>query len=1262
MSNPLFQGIDIDDILLSIRNAVRTAQSEEDVRVRVSACIEDKILKPLGIPYGKYEYTLVSGARVDALYGHVVIEYKAPGKLSSNADIQRAKEQVIRYIKEEARSESEWSRYLGVIISDRVAFVRYDPRGKTWILRGPYDLTREVVIKLVEAIRGLRRRSLDVEHLLEDFGPESNIARRMVRLLYEKLTAAEDPSTRRRVPRSQRARDLFEDWMRLFRQATGYRPEELEELPQLAKEYGLVGAVDFDALIFSIHTYYALIMKLLAAEVAYLYGGGRYLRSYAAELDHRYTEGGLKGLREALEELESGGLFRRLLGIENFLEGDYFSWYLDELDDKLADCIAEIARRLQDYTVTTPQLEPEFARDLLKRLYQHLVPSELRHKLGEYYTPDWLANLVLDEVGLSLDRLEEIGREDPLKPLKLRVLDPACGSGTFLVLYISRLRRYAEEHYLTDQLLNYVLENVVGFDLNPLAVLTARTNYLLAIADLLTYAKGRVEIPVYLADSILLEQRSQSVFLEQRSQIAGPFYVLRTVVGEFQVPKNVVDKGLLTEVLSEASNALKNKYTLQDFEKRLTHRFKQLEEADVSLLKNLYAKLLKLEEEGRNEVWLSVLRNAFAPILKGKFDYVVGNPPWVNWENLPESYREVSKGLWKIYGLEKIRGKTGLGKVKRDLAMLFLARSFDLYLKEGGKLGFLMPFTVFKAQAGAGFREFLAHKTKIKVIHDLVTLYPFEGAVNRASALVVEKVCDLSMEKIPEDREKAIQDAYNANIKGVLHVIWVNPSGRPIPTDASLDDVLKQTRRYNAIMVPIEPDKPETPWMQITQKALNTVRKLLAGQQFYEAHAGVYTGFNQVYYVQVKGTTPDGKLVITNPPETGQKKKVRQIDAVVEPDLVYPLIRGKDVNKWYISFENRYIILPVDLQGNVIKPDTMRTQHPDTYKYFYTFFNELVNRSGEPYKSKLEPYRKLSLKDAEKIAPPFYWIFNVKPSLSLYKVVWKRIAGAITGKAVSFACAVVEPIQGKSVIPDDSTILVKVDSPEEAYYVAGFLNSIVSRTIIASYTYELRQETHIVDFIKIPKFDPSNNLHLKIAGLSKRAHELARCVYSEEKPDYCRGVRAEEELRKVERELDLAVAQLLGLSEDDLKEFERLYSILSGEIPVEEEVEVPERPAVSVLNTLLKPGVQSYIEVDVANPSGEEIEFSYELPWGKGSFRLVEGKYRIDTPPLKPGKYKGAIRWVWRGEERSQEFVIEVSEPEGPKRPRTLIDLLGGSA
>jgi type II restriction/modification system DNA methylase subunit YeeA len=444
--------------------------------------------------------------------------------------------------------------------------------------------------------------------------------------------------------------------------------------------------------------------------------------------------------------------------------------------------------------------------------------------------------------------------------------------------------------------------------------------------------------------------------------------------------------------------------------------------------------------------------------------------------------------------------------------------------------------------------------------------------------------------------------------------------------------------------------------MQITPKAVEVVRKLLTGMQYYEAHAGVYVGINQVYYVQIKGKTPDGKLIITNPPEPGAKKKVKQVEAVVEPDLVYPLLRGRDIRKWYAGFNDRYIILPIDPQGNDISSADMKVKYPNAYNYFYNFFNDLINRGGEPYKSKLELYKRMSIEKAEKIAPPFYWIFNVKPSLAPFKVVWKRTAGAITGKAISFLCAVVEPINGKPVVPDDTTILIEAKTPEEAHYIAGLLNSTIVRAIIASYTVEIHQETHIVDFIKIPKFDQNNGIHRKIAELSKRAHELARCIHAERKPSYCMGINAEEDLRRVERELDLVVAQLFGLSEDDLREFEKLMAILSGgELPVEEEVEIPEEPKVSVLNTLLPPDTRSYVEVDVVNPSGEEVEFYYEFPWSRGSFKVVEGKYRVETPPLKPGKYGGVVRYRWRGVEKVIEVVVEVSEPSGPKRRRGLL-------
>ncbi|MEM0310950.1 MAG: class I SAM-dependent DNA methyltransferase [Ignisphaera sp.] len=1209
--------IDIDDVVNCFKQSVRTARNEEEVRARVSVrCIEEKILKPLGITqYGHYEYTLVSGARVDALYGHVIVEYKAPGKLSSASDIAKAKEQVIRYITKEAPSKAEWDRYLGVIISDRIAFVRYYKPQDTWILRGPYEITRESVVKLIEAIRGLRRKALKVDPLLTDFGPQSVIARRAVNTLYRKLLNSKNP----------RARMLFEDWMRLFKQATGYDPEKLKELRQLASEYGIVGSVNCDALIFAIQTYYAFIMKLLAAEVVYLYGGGRFYKSYIAELDDKYTSGGVEALRGALAELESGGIFKTF-GYENFLEGDYFSWYLGELDKELADVLAEIVRRLEDYEPATPQLEPEYARDLLKRLYQNIVPRDIRHKLGEYYTPDWLADFLLDEAGLTLENLEKMGAEDPLKPFQIRVLDPACGSGTFLVRYIARLRAYAREHYLEDVLVDYLLSNVVGYDLNPIAVLTARTNYLLMIADL--PKRGTIEIPVYLADSLMVERKTT---------LTGNVYVLKTVVGEFQVPVRIVDSGLLPRILSEVTSTLKNRYTPDDFKNRIKYVFKDISNSELEVLTGFYATLLKLEVEGKNDVWVSIIRNAFAPMLKGKFDYVVGNPPWVNWENLPEEYRKISKLLWSQYGLMEARGR-GLGKVKRDLAMLFLARCFDLYLKSGGKHAFLMPFTVFKTQAGAGFRRFLATKTRVHVVHDMVLTKPFEGAVNRTSAIVVEKICelkDISNTKKCPDTVKLVEEN-----KKIRHVVWV--SEKPVPTDTPLEEVLKTVERYRAVMTPLMERDPSSPWMQVTERVLPHVRKLV-GESQYEAHEGVNTALNQVYFVEIKERLPDGKLVITNPPEAGQKKRIKQVEAVVEPDYVYPLIRGRDIKRWYVDFRDRYIIVPHDPKtGKPLQELVVKTEYPHTYQYFSIFSKELMNRSIHKLWGK---------------GNPFYAVYDIGSyTFAPYKVVWKEVSSRMG--AGGFHVAVIGTLSGKYlgekvVVPDHTVVLVPLNDEKEAHYLSAILNSSIV-AFVGTY-----MPVKGLENLAIPKFNPNNPVHGELYQLSMRAHKLAMCVYAEVDPDYCGEFRnPKEELAQVEEQIDRLVAELYGMPEDALQDIRRLLAILKAEeAPEGDEVEEEAlEPSIEFLKTDVAAGQRDYVEFNVVTVEEcDKARITLQGPWGVKDLSLGEGRHKLEVV-LPEGVYE--VKYTFICGEHSYEGSFKVTSskslPTGPKRPSTL--------
>jgi len=1097
---PSIEQIDVDKVLAGLKQAAATAENEEELRIKASALLEGEVISKLGITPGRYEYTFVSGGRSDALYGHVIIEYKVPGKLSKEPDIARAKEQLIGYIRKEADVEGKFKLFLGVILADRIGFVRYDEKSKSWLLRGPYDLNKETVLRLVEAIRGLRRKKLAVDELLRDFGPKSEITVKMVKILYDKVMAS----------KSRKVEALFNDWKRLFSQVCAYSPEKLKGL---GAEYGISDKVDYSTLLFAVHTYYALLMKLLAAEVAYLFGTGKWLKSYVGELEDTHMKG-LDAFKRALDDLESGGVFRKLLNITNFIEGDYFSWYLEELDTELANAVADLAKGLADYEPATPVLEPEYTRDLLKRLYQNLVPKKIRHDIGEYYTPDWLAELLLNEAGLTVKHFEKLAKEknDLTYPINLRILDPTCGSGTFLILTIKRLREYSEEHYLKDVLADYLLRNVVGFDLNPLAVLTARTNYLLAIADLLTYAKGPIEIPIYLTDSLLVETRTT---------LTGVSYAIRTYVGMFELSKSIIDKGMLGRLLESIDRRVRLRYQPEEFKEGIREELR-LNEEEVRLVGELYKTFLQLEENGKNHVWTAIIKNAFAPLTIinsfGKFNYVVGNPPWINWESLPEDYRERSRNLWDFYGLLKGKG-AGLGKVNRETATLFIARCLDRFVEDEGMLSLLLPLTVFKAQAGAGFREFLAkgkssNKLECKVlkINDLVTLYPFEGAINRTAMIVISK--------------------YGKTDFPIPCIIWHNPRSKGIDPESSLEEVKALTKQFEMVFIPVEKNRPESPWMQITKEAYNGIKKIL-GENKYQAHVGVYTALNQAYWIEVLDKTPNG-LLVRNPILPGQKKKLEVIEATVETDLVYPLIRGRSVKRWHIVGEYSWIILPHNPKtGKPIPESSFKMDYPHAYDYFSNFEGMLEKRALHKLWGK---------------GKPFYSVYDIgRYTFYPYKVVWKEISGKISGKAEFHNC-VIEPIRdtilgNRVVIPEHKLMLIPLSRKKEAYYISAVLNSSIVALAISAYAIETAIDPRVLEHIKLPEFTPENPVHEELAQLSKKAHEKAKQVCHEDNE----GLK--HELKEIEEEIDKRAAKLYGITRDELNEIKKcLRILLTGEI------------------------------------------------------------------------------------------------------------------
>ena len=120
-----------------------------------------------------------------------------------------------------------------------------------------------------------------------------------------------------------------------------------------------------------------------------------------------------------------------------------------------------------------------------------LIDRDERYKLGEYYTPDWLAAKMVKHV---IDR-----------PLVEHVLDPACGSGTFLFHAIRVFLKEAEEADMNpERRAAEVCARVEGMDIHPVAVIIARVTYLLALAPALKHRKGALSIPVYLGDAMQL--------------------------------------------------------------------------------------------------------------------------------------------------------------------------------------------------------------------------------------------------------------------------------------------------------------------------------------------------------------------------------------------------------------------------------------------------------------------------------------------------------------------------------------------------------------------------------------------------------------------------------------------------------------------------------------------------------------------------------------------------------------------------------------
>jgi hypothetical protein len=587
--------------------AAQAAANEAGFRIPFQAAIAaaaqavDLAIQP------RDEFRLIEG-RADTVYNRLVIEYERPGALRASnrhSGNGHAIQQVKDYISGLHRRERHtMERYAGVVC-DGHFFIFLRCQEDQWHVEAPVPVDVYSCERFLHYLTALQTElATTPENLLRDFGENTPCSRKCVAALYQVLTTSTNP----------KINALFRQWARQFSEICGYEADSPKlDVDALARLYAVrAGARDKlqpFKLFFAIHSYYATFIKLLAVQIVHFYARTKVARIADHEPVTLQQAVGLTtdGLQGYLRTMEEGGIFRHL-GIRNFLEGDFFSWYVEDWTLEIDEALRGVMRQLAEYSFVTLDTDPDGTRDLLKKLYQNLMPQELRHDLGEYYTPDWLATQLLNQLhGGQPDRA-------PRSPDE-RLLDPGCGSGTFLVLHIRDVRLYARDELLPQkkitrrQLLDKILANVVGYDLNPLAVISARTNYLLALGDLLDEITGEIDIPIYLADSVLTPSAGEDLFK------AGKILFL-TSVGEFALPHSLVKADYIDELANLLEEHVKNDSAPVAFTTALCQTFPlnpKKDKGDIAIVEELFLQLRELEHQKVNGIWARIIKNAFAP-------------------------------------------------------------------------------------------------------------------------------------------------------------------------------------------------------------------------------------------------------------------------------------------------------------------------------------------------------------------------------------------------------------------------------------------------------------------------------------------------------------------------------------------------------------------------------------------------------------------------------------------------------------------------
>jgi methylase of polypeptide subunit release factors len=780
---------------------------------------------------------------------------------------------------------------------------------------------------------------------------------------------------------------------------------------------------------FFVHTYLSIFAKILAYTV---------MTDNQAYLQDNQLRG-----------LLTGTIFNQL-NVERFVENDFYYWVaLDEHFYALKPIFRDITRQLSEYDFTNVQ------EDILKGVYQELIDLETRHALGEYYTPDWLCERIVANL---------------LVTQKSKILDPACGSGSFLRAAVAKFKidfPKLSAPQLTSQ--------VIGIDIHPLSVQIAKTTLLLALSDKIRHANKPVTLHVYLANSLLLPEGVAGLFgASFKMIIDDKAYSLNMDI--FANPAEFDEVITLCNDLADyATDILNHRHFAQQLQRKFANPNIH---GNINGLYKIYQALKTAKENGRDSIWQFILQNSYKPVfLKQQFDFVLGNPPWLTYADVTNAtYQHELQELAQTYAL--IPNKANMPNL--EIAAIFLAHAANYFLTSDGTIAFVLPRSFLTADQHDNTRSGQAKGFQLTAIWDLDKVTPLFNV----PATVIFAQQSQHPQAIPNTGIKGF------TVKGKLeskHLRWESVKHALEFTEQNwfYSILAKQARKVRSALTTTESISyaTESYYAPLFKQGATIIPRSF---YFVESEQPLPNNW-QNRIMQFK--TSDSILRDAKMPW-----KALTLSGRINTNFLFRTALAKNIVP-FVLINPPLVLLPLTIQEENGKVLEMKSA-------------DALFELGEMGMAKW-------FKQAEKLWNENKTDHNKKNEVSLYKYLdWQhkltrqnlnsRYLVLYSGRGQDANAIVVDRyVIHLEFIVDHAIYLFVTDDLNEAYYLASFLNCNYTNTLIKDFQsrglFGARNVHKKILELPFPKFDGNNKSHLQLAKWGKQCAVKAKNVVGDDK-------------------------------------------------------------------------------------------------------------------------------------------------------------------